>query len=383
MKPKILATASHTGGANAIIPVLQRLQGESIVNLKVIGNHDAKKVFEKKGIVHKTLGDYNLQDSSLESAINLLSYESPNLIFNGTSDQDRKNKRFLAQNINLAGKIKNISTLAVLDTWGRYSQRFDDLDTGEHLRFLPDKIAILDEYAEKKIVSEGFPKERLVITGNPHYDDLEAKARNFTEKEKSEIRERIGLGSESLFFFPCGTKKSKEKELGFWTLDGIRVVDEVLKEFPEEEVKRKYGFFIKLHPGFPQEDNSEILNYVNKNSEGRVKMVSDIEPRDLILASDLTINQYSTLGAEAVYMGKPCISLQPNLSGEDIFSYLTEEGIVPVGYTPKECKNLVRKCLVDEDYRARLQERTSKFKNDGKATKRVANLIYSMLGLKG
>ena len=143
------------------------------------------------------------------------------------------------------------------------------------------------------------------------------------------------------------------------------------------------ALFVKLHPRVPQEDLDEISAYINGESEGKMRLVSGIHSQELILATDLTLTPFSTLGIEAVYMGKPCISMQPNLQSEDYLAILTKNGIIPVGYTTEDCRALVKKAFVDDDYREQeLIQQASSFRTDGKATERVTNLVYDMEGLR-
>jgi len=90
----------------------------------------------------------------------------------------------------------------------------------------------------------------------------------------------------------------------------------------------------------------------------------------------------STVGIEAVYMRKPCISIQPGLITEDFLAVLTKNRLIPVGYIEEDCKSLIKKVIVDKTYREKeLIEQASSFRTDGKATERVTNLVYEMLDL--
>jgi len=375
MKLKILATSWHPGGMNAVIPVIQRLNQEGKVDVVTIGHGYSEAILDKNGISYKKINDYKLEDVSIQSMEKLLEKELPNLVLTGTSIQDEKTRDVLEQTITLAGRQMKIPTLAVLDVWMNYSLRFNDIFSGEHFRFLPDKIAIIDRYAEKDMLAEGFDKNRLVITGNPHFDGLESKAKKFTKEEKTSLRHRIGLESGVLLFYAAGAWQTTKSEYGFWDLDNIKLVNEVIKESPKEK-----GLVVKLHPRTPKEDLDEIKKYIETESRRRIGLVSDFDSQDLVLASDLTLTPFSTLSIEAIYMGKPCISMQPNLQGEDYLAILTKNKIIPVGYTPEDCKSLVRRAFTNREYREKeLIKQASGFKTDGKATERVTNLVYKLL----
>lgn len=98
----------------------------------------------------------------------------------------------------------------------------------------------------------------------------------------------------------------------------------------------------------------------------------------MILATDFTLVSVSTVGAEALFLERPCISLQPGLAKEDEF-ILSASGNVPVGYTIDDCLAELGQMLSDEEYRCFLSQMAVGFSTDGKATQRVTNLVYEML----
>jgi hypothetical protein len=92
------------------------------------------------------------------------------------------------------------------------------------------------------------------------------------------------------------------------------------------------------------------------------------------------LTAFSTIAVEAVYMNRPCISMQPNLIGGNslIVSRLV---IIPTGYTEEICKKLILGAIINVSRRNEMCDRASSFRTDGQATQRVANLVYSMLGV--
>lgn len=377
---KILATSWHPGGANAIAPVIKRLIAEDKTIVVVIGYQFSEKIFRDYGINYKIVDSYGLRDVSLGSLERLLRVELPDLVLTGTSMQDEATKDVIEQTIVLAAETKGIPTLAVLDFWGNYWQRVSDIFTGEKFKFLPDKIAIMDEVVQQAMAEEGFAKERLVITGNPYFDDLPAKASSFTVTEKQTIRQSIGLGCETLLFFAGNTFKNEAINYGYWDLENIRLLAGVLKQLPKGQ-RTKIGIAVGLHPRTPESDLAEINHYIGEISGIKIKVVHHIKAQELVLVSDLTLTANSTVGIEAVYMGKPCISLQPGLKGKDLL-IVSEKGIIPVGYTVRDCERELKKAIVDIEYREKeLPKRAKNFRIDGRATERVVKLAYEMIGL--
>lgn len=373
-KKKIIVVASHTGVANAVVPVIKRLSYRKDIQISVFSHKVSQRVFRENSIEYKRVDG----DVSLMSMLNLLRKEKPDLILTGVAGQAGE-KDVIEQTIVLAGKEIGVRSLAILDLWGSYSRRFSDIYTGEKFKFLPDKIAILDQVAEGEMREEGFDKKRMVITGNPHFDDLPQKAKQFTETEKQAIREKIGLNIDLLLFFAGAIFLKEKEEMGYWDLDIISLLVKVLDSLPRKNI----GLAIKLHPnvmypGTPHRDLTLLEKYLRKISRQDIKLIKDVSTQKLVLASDITMVAVSTMGVEAVYMGKPCISLQPGLKRKDLL-ILSRKRIIPVGYRKESCLRLVRKVILDEEYRETLPQLASNFRTDGKATERVVNLVLDML----
>lgn len=372
---KIVAASWHPGGANAIAPVIKRLIEEGKTDVVVIGHQFSEEIFRSKGISYKTIASYGLKDVSLDSMTQLLEMESPDLVLTGTSAQDEGNRDVIEQTLTLAARKKSIKSLSVLDFWGNYSLRFNNIYTGERFKFLPDRIAIMDEVAQQAMLDEGFNKTRLILTGNPHFDDLSVKVRNFRDSEKEAIRDKVALYADLLLFFAGNAFRQEKESWGYWDLDVIRLINTVLKHLPE----RKAGLAVKLHPRMPMPDFENIKKYIEEYGEGRIKLVRDVDSQQLVLASDLTLIAFSTIGIEAVYMEKPCLSLQPGLKRKDVL-IVSEKGFIPVGYTTDDCIRELRKAVLDNKYREKeLPKRAAGFRTDGKATEKVVELVYEML----
>lgn len=375
-KKKIIVVASHTGVANAVVPVIKRLAYRKDIQISVFSHKVSQRVFRENSIEYKRVDG----DVSLISMLNLLRKENPDLILTGVAGQAGE-KDVIEQTIVLAGKEIGVRSLAILDFWGSYSRRFSDIYTRKKFKFLPTRIAILDEIAREEMLQEGFPPKLLRITGNPHFDDLSQKAKQFTETEKQAIREKIGLNIDLLLFFVGSIFLKEKEEMGYWDLDIVELVIKALDGLPRVKV----GLAIKLHPnlmypGTPHRDLTLLEEYLRKISRQDIKLIKDVSTQKLVLASDITMLAVSTMGAETVYMGKPCISLQPGLKRKDLL-ILSRKRIIPVGYRKESCLKLVRKVILDKEYRETLPQLASNFRTDGKATERVVNLVLDMLSL--
>jgi len=314
----------------------------------------------------------------------LLKQVNPNLVLTGTSTQNGT-QDIIEQTITLAAQEKNIPSLSVLDVWMNYWERFSDIyqenkseeDKTKKFKFLPTKIAIMDKYAKQEMLSEGFPEDKLVITGNPHFDNLEKKAQNFNEKQQDYILDQVKLNKGTFLFYAANVWEEYKKEYGFWDLDNIKLINKTIEALPTKHRERT-GIITKLHPRTPQQDIEKISQYIKEKGENRISLVTNIDSQDIVLASDLTLTPNSTLAFEAIYLHKPSMSMQPGLRTKDYLSILTNNNLIPVGYTKQECQELISKAIINKDYRKELVKQASSFTTDGKATQRVTDLAYKM-----
>lgn len=245
--------------------------------------------------------------------------------------------------------------------------------TGEKLKFLPTKLAVLDKISFGEYLAEGVDRRILAVTGNPHFDNLAAKARNFTPFERENIRRMIGSDFDFLVFFAGSIFKSENNNFGFWDLDVLCVILRTLDKIANKKIR----LAVKLHPAMPTIEMEEIIRCVSRYEKCAV-LIKKIGTQDLILASDFTIVSVSTVGAEAVLMGKPCISLQPGFKRDDFL--LSAYRIVPVCYIREDCSRLLERVIWDGYFREKkMPEMAAEFRTDGKATERVVKLVYEML----
>lgn len=376
-KKTILIAASHTGAANSLAPVIKRLRREGRINTLVVAHGSAVKVFNDNSVAFTDIGE---QSISLEYASLVLRTAESDLALVGTSAKEERGREIIEHSLTAVAKADGIKSLAVVDFWGSYGPnsivRFGDRFTGEAFKFVPDKIAVLDEFCRREYIDEGFDANMLVITGNPYFDTFAKKAENFTASDRERIRREIGLPGDGLLLLLAGSVFMQEKErFGFWDLDIASIIIDALEDARSAGIN--VCLAIKLHPAMPA-DQKKVIEGIFFRTDN-VVLEQSVGTQDLILAADATIVSVSTVGAEAVLMGKPCVSLQPGLKIKDNF-FLSKHGVVPACYTHEDCRLLLKRLIADREYRENiLPAKAAGFRTDGRATERVVNLICSML----
>lgn len=375
MKKKILAAAWHPGSANAIVPVIQRLNCEDNVEVVTIGYQYSEKIFTEKNIKYETISAYNLKNVSVESMACLLEAESPDLVFTGASMQSAQIKDVIEQTLILAARKKGVKTLALLDFWANPSLKFSDAHSNEKFKFLPDKIAIPDKFAEEIMINEGFDAKNLVITGNPYYDELVTLKKEFSQKDKLRIRHDLRFGPDDyiILYASQPIEYDHGSKFGYTEKTALRELLDAVKDL---RGKRKMSILVKVHP----RENQSNLEAIIKDYDLRVIVNKTYPIRPAVLASDIIISPSSTTLVESSYLDLPSISLQPGLINPDKDILVTNKlGITVPVYKHGEIKFVLEKLLFDNNYNLELAEKRKDFRTDGKATGRVVDLIYSML----
>jgi CDP-glycerol glycerophosphotransferase (TagB/SpsB family) len=135
---------------------------------------------------------------------------------------------------------------------------------------------------------------------------------------------------------------------------------------------------VKLHPD--EADGSIERELADEAGLTRCSVVEGGDIVDYLLASDLVIVFFSTVGHEAILMGKPLIQI-PVGSGEGTIIPFTEEGGALDGSDLSRLGELVRGALADEQVRSELERGREAYIGrhvhaiDGHAADRVAELI--------
>jgi CDP-glycerol glycerophosphotransferase (TagB/SpsB family) len=374
MKKKIIATSWHPGGTNAILPVIKRLNGEGKVDVLTIGHQYSEKIFQNNGVNYRTIGSYGLSDVSAGSMSQLLQEEPPDLVLTGTSDQDKDNRDVIEQTLTLAARKRGIKSLAVLDFWTDYTSRFSDIFTGEKLKFFPDKIAIMDKLAEEAMIREGFDKERLVVTGNPYFDELIELKKRFGKEDRRKVRADLAIAPYTFLILYASQPIEFHygQELGYTEKTALRELLDSVNSFPR---KADMDILVKVHPRENKRDLEEITEKYNLP----IVVDQSYPIRQAILASDAVVSPFSTALVESSYLDLPSISLQPGLKKDDLLITNRLGVTVPV-YKQGEFGAVLEKLLFDENYAKELYEKRKGFRTDGKATERVTNLVYEMVG---
>lgn len=268
---RVLFSASDPGGANALAPVVMALAREG-ASLQGELSGPAQDIFSATRIPF-TIG----------------AKDSADIFIAGTSAGDSPDKRLMRE-------LGETPSLYVLDFWINYWQRFSTAGKKD-FAFLPTRVCVMDDIAKEEMIAEGFPAERLIVTGNPHFDHFaDAITR---ESEEAERVLFISQPISSVASLPGFAQVSYDE---YATLKDLVSVLETLPE--------RYYVSLRLHPKESAEKYAEYLG-------PRVRRAAEATLEEALSKSGLVIGISSPVLMQAAAADKKVLSYEPYLIGKD------------------------------------------------------------------
>lgn len=296
----IVAIAGDPGGAAALAPVIGQLQHNGAA-LQLLGYREAPALWRAEGLVARAIPE-SANDrwlaEHLKGAALLLAATSANGI-----DRERQATRL--------ARSMGIPSLVVLDFWSNYRLRF--LGADDQL-VLPDCIAVMDESAACEMSAAGFPRDRIVVTGQPAFDRLAERKGAFDTSQRLQVRHSLGVGDdEALVLFVSqpfanlyGSLEKAREALGFDEHEVLGLCVEALERLAIIQ-RNKIVLAIRRHP----RETTHVLP--TKRGDSFRALACEIDKYDALLAADLVLGMNSVMLLEAVLLGQMVVSFQPGL----------------------------------------------------------------------
>jgi hypothetical protein len=356
-KPKVLVIARMAGAASALAPVARILIDDDFATPVVVGFEHAEPVFREHEL---PLWAFENSERMPEIVDQIYENEQPKLVLTGTSAKPKLDLALWSH-----ARANNIPTVAVLDHWMNYSERFAD-EQGSY-RSAPDAIAVMDEVAYREMAASGCPTERLVVTGQPAFDEFT----NLTPEREQQLRHlslrELGVDEgEMLLVFASDPRAGRSLQL---------FLDAAQKS--SMRLPNRLQVIVKLHPL----ETALVNDVVRRNRSFSVRALRHFPQLKLIAAADLVVGMDSVLLLEAALMGKRAISVQP--SGAKPSRFLNHlHYLIERTQDIKECEELIVGSLNEEKSAGqRRRELALAAGFDGKAGRRVGKLLYDRLGI--
>jgi hypothetical protein len=368
-EPVVVAVCGDAGGANAVAPVLEALRADGRLAVEALAYGQAESLWAKRALSFTALSP----ETTPSDISALLRRPDVVLLITGTSANGVDlEKRFIA-----AARDCGLPSLAVLDFWSNYRARFSDGDT--LLRCVPDRIAVMDAWARDEMIAVGFDSSRLIVTGQPAFDDIATWRSGFAPARRAGIRASLGVGPSGLLVVFAsqplsrlyGTERTSPRHPGYDEHLVLGAVTHALDRIASRAA-RDVVLAIRPHPS----ESPDAFASVRSESV-RTIVSREGEARDLIISADLVVGMTTALLVEACYLGCVTVSLQPDLRQPDVLP-TNRLGLSRGVYRYDEIEPVLEQMLLDNDTRAACKVRLADFQPDPHATDRAVALVHQM-----
>jgi hypothetical protein len=353
---RIAAVAGDPGGARAIAPVLLALQKADDSRLRTYSYHEATAIFQSEGLEVHSLEN----SASVTAARSLLASEGAEVLLTATSMNGVDwEPRFIQ-----AAHELRLPSLAVLDFWSNYRPRFST--DGTELDALPTRIAVMDTFAHDQMVAEGFPPERLVVTGQPALDHLIARSRTAPDRPgKPRSLRRVGFLSQPLSELYDRTGTFDETTVLEFTL---RLLEQVSDEVGPIE--------LHLRP-HPRESREKFRRF--KSSSVAIRLNDSSDRFAFLESMDCVVGINTILLLEAALMGVPALSWQPGIEPRHDAFAANRQGLTLSAYSEEAGRKLLRELLIGGEILLPWHERRGELSHRETATLEVTRTLHTLL----
>ena len=308
MSRKLVVTAcGDPGGANALAPVLEQLASDGRVELRNFAYRQGAGILAARNLAFHPIPSQAPADWCADQLRDL----GAHAVLTATSfNAEEHEKQFIA-----AAARLGLPSIAVLDFWSSYGSRFADAQG--RLRYVPDRIAAMDDTARQGLIEAGIAAERIAVTGHPGFDAIAARRAAFSQAERQALRRDMGADERGVLVLfasqPLGQLYGTDASSpGFRGFDEKAMLDAVVPALERFAAARGVALTLIIRP-HPREETDA---YAARHSPTiRIRVSKHGDARACAMAADLVLGMTTMLLVEACHLGVPVISLQPGWRG--------------------------------------------------------------------
>lgn len=215
-----------------------------------------------------------------------------------------------------AARIKGIASVGVVDMAVNADRRFLGRSNNP-LQYAPDWLAVPDAYTASVYAALGYPADRLLVCGHPHYDQVRARRSVFLTQDRTALRQSVypqAPAGRPIWLFlaegvdqlnPAASFRGADYTLhgrGGNDFRGVIALEEVLDAVAESNPRP--WVVLRLHPKSRPEDFMSLMPEL-----GMVSQRGD--PLPLLWAADLVLGMTTMLLLEAYLLGRPHFAILP------------------------------------------------------------------------
>ena len=365
---KILFFARDPGGANCIIPVIQKCKGR--YDIIVYAKDVAYQRIREAGI-YVCRFDEHMRKEGVCDCHSFLEEVAPDILVTGTSVDDYT-ERLLWK----AASAIDIPSIAIIDQWTNLGIRFSEydymheeeyMDSLQH-RFVPSLICVMDDIAKKMMVNEGLDEKLIRVTGQPHFDSVRLKY----DKLPSEERKGVTILFVSEPIFRDYDNYGKEDFWGFNEFSIFRKLVETIKSF---DIKMREDLRLIVRP-HPRDNLGEWKRVLEKETELQVSIDNTSNTFGLFRKTSLVCGMSSMMLLEAAICEVPIMSIMIGLKRNNPFI------LNNIGLCSTICEEVELRRKLTAFFEGDYQERM-KFSYIKNATDNVISVIEEVLKKNG
>lgn len=285
---RTVLVARQAGTAAAFVPIAAALSPV------VFAYPSAVPVFARSGLGHTAISTFGEARRRLEAL-------RPDWLITGTSLDVEDDSRWWVW-----ARARGVPSVAFVDQWVNYVERFTLDARVLPPAALPDRIAVVDTLASGRLTDAGLPRERIVVTGTPLLDTWQSP----DAASRAAVRSRLAVADDAwIILYAC------EPDPRHWTEPGCLAdagFDARLASLLDaaaalaSTTARPVHLAVKPHPIQIERGHVPQLPVA---PAGVSVAVTDLDPRVLAPGADIVIGHRSMLLHEAAAAGCRAVAL--------------------------------------------------------------------------
>lgn len=312
----LLFFARDPAGANVILPVYHKLK--QIYKTFLYAKDFAwKRLSKELGQDACNLLD-ECENGTYEEILLFLERKNIDIIVTATSLDD-----YTERYIWKAAEELHIKSFAILDQWMNLGVRFSQYNYRQMEQyekkhshpFLPYRILAMDELARKRLIEDGVPEEKIIITGQPHFDTVLERYEKAHEAYDREYYNIIFVSEPILKDYDSGDGQHL-----YWGYNEVTIFEALYRQITKvlPEMAKNIRLILRPHP---REDVEKWDSCKAKYSNDQIMIVRDgnTDSFSLLKAADLVCGMSSMFLLEAMICGKRIMSIEIGLRRENPF----------------------------------------------------------------
>lgn len=212
-------------------------------------------------------------------------------------------------------------------------------------------FCVINDFVKNKLIQYDINANKIFVTGQPAFDRLSSGIEVLLD-----IKKKLKIPSSNKLIVWASQKTNHQKEI-------LLKLDEIVNSNDD------ISLVVKLHP------NESIDSFENIDNT-RIIFVREYL-YELLLAADLVLTEFSTVGLEAILLDKALLTI--NISSKpDIVPY-AESGAAIGVYNLNDLEPKTKMILNNERIQDLLEINRKSYNNDGLAADRIYELVQRIL----